>query len=267
MRKNKLNKKTEQTVKKSRAKYDCPEGIDGFLEKINRELLPKVYLPDVETILGENRIIYPPDVSDEEKLKLLYETKKKVLYDCYKDFNENCRNEIYGGERRQLPERPSVERYELGIAGLSAVLDNYKMFREQRNWLQSIARFFARLRAGDNFYEGKTEIETNDGEILKLPMLPPVPLSREGTIGKIDSEILKELDGCDLDRIRECVICSRLLWAENKNSFTCSSTCRNALRQRRHREKNKEKINAKRRDNYDRNKKLKEMRKKKNGTL
>lgn len=69
------------------------------------------------------------------------------------------------------------------------------------------------------------------------------------------------------DRFRMCEICNLIFWAENKNSFTCSETCRNALRQRRHREKNKEEINTKRRENYRRNKRLKAIKEKKNGTL
>lgn len=53
-----------------------------------------------------------------------------------------------------------------------------------------------------------------------------------------------------LDRIRSCEICSRIFWANRKDSDTCSPDCFNTLRQRRHREKNREEINAKRRENY-----------------
>jgi len=52
------------------------------------------------------------------------------------------------------------------------------------------------------------------------------------------------------ERIRSCEICLYVFWASYKNSLTCSESCRNALRQRKHRAKNKDAINAKRRENY-----------------
>lgn len=52
------------------------------------------------------------------------------------------------------------------------------------------------------------------------------------------------------ERIRSCEICSSVFWASYKNSVTCSESCLNALRQRKHRAKNKDSINAKRRKKY-----------------
>lgn len=52
------------------------------------------------------------------------------------------------------------------------------------------------------------------------------------------------------DRIRSCEICSRIFWANRKDSETCSPDCFNTLRQRRYRERNKEKVNRERRKNY-----------------
>lgn len=77
-----------------------------------------------------------------------------------------------------------------------------------------------------------------------------------GLIGKFDG-----------DRLRMCEICAKVFWAKYKNSVTCSKPCLNALRQRKHRQKNKEAINTKRREYYRQNKKLKAIKEKKNGTL
>ncbi len=95
----------------------------------------------------------------------------------------------------------------------------------------------------------KTTLKRDDDEQLQITGLAAL-------IGKFDAR-----------RLRLCEICKRIFWANYKNSFTCEKNCLNALRQRRHREKNKEEINTKRRDNYRQNKKLKEIRRIKNGTL
>jgi hypothetical protein len=51
-------------------------------------------------------------------------------------------------------------------------------------------------------------------------------------------------------RIRECVICEKVFWANRSDKITCSKPCGNILRQRAWRNRNSEEINAKRRSNY-----------------
>ncbi|MDQ3713850.1 MAG: hypothetical protein M3388_16745 [Acidobacteriota bacterium] len=256
MRKKKSDKNTEQPEKKSRAKYQCPIGLARFIEELHL-VFPKVDLRDKNVVFEENELPRRPDISEEERHNLLFERNKKVLEECVKDFDGDYArvlfSKFYPVWREANPDAPE---YYLKNLALFDALDAYEKFRELRGYLQSIARFFAQLRAGNIKRDNKREIETNDGKVLKFPD-PPGLLSREGTIGKIGSEIFETFIGLDLDRIRECGICSRIFWAKNKNSQTCSGPCRNALRQRKHRKKNKEKINADRRRNYQNKKNLK----------
>lgn len=76
-------------------------------------------------------------------------------------------------------------------------------------------------------------------------------LIMKGTIVKvIPSQFFLAIDGVDADRIRACKICNAVFWAIRKDSESCSPHCYNTLRQRLHREKNREIINERRRANY-----------------
>jgi hypothetical protein len=134
----------------------------------------------------------------------------------------------------------------------------YVQYCENRKDLRSIARFFSHLRSNDYQFASEDKLITTEGEEITLPIFG-VRLSREGTIGKVTNQVFQSYIGVDLDRVRACEICNRIFWAKNKKSETCSKPCLNALRQRRHRKTNKEAINKKRRDNYRRNKQLKQL--------
>lgn len=60
----------------------------------------------------------------------------------------------------------------------------------------------------------------------------------------------------EVRRIRLCDRCDKIFWAPNVNSRTCSKECRDALKQRKWRFRNREEYNLKRRENYSRNKQL-----------
>jgi hypothetical protein len=72
-----------------------------------------------------------------------------------------------------------------------------------------------------------------------------------------------------LDRLRSCVICQKVFWAQRIEALTCSQKCSNAFHQRKRREKDRDEINAKRRETYVSKKQLKlgKEKAKKNGTL
>ncbi len=113
--------------------------------------------------------------------------------------------------------------------------------------------------------ERKGELLPNHWLQFPLPISATIIRNEDGNLR--GSGLLGLIGTFKDSRLRRCVICSRIFWAENKNSSTEAETCRNALRQRRHRQKNKEEVNAKRRENYRQNKKLKQLKEKKNGTL
>jgi hypothetical protein len=68
-------------------------------------------------------------------------------------------------------------------------------------------------------------------------------------------------------RIRNCVICPKIFWANRIDKWTCSKTCGNTLRQRCWQMENKNEYNEKRRKNYAYKQNMKNQREKKNGNL
>lgn len=70
------------------------------------------------------------------------------------------------------------------------------------------------------------------------------------------------------ERIKSCGFCSRIFWAKRTDAEVCSKECSDKLSKKKYQARNKETLNEKRRANYNQNKKLKQMRSKKNnGTL
>jgi hypothetical protein len=51
-------------------------------------------------------------------------------------------------------------------------------------------------------------------------------------------------------RVRDCVVCEKVFWANRLDKITCSKPCGNVLRQRAWRNRNSKALNAKRRSNY-----------------
>lgn len=267
MRKKKDNSELEPKKKKSRAKYKCPDALGRFIGWDNA-------IPPNTELVGDWR----------EKFNEYYEKHKRNIASsdaralaCYRDTFDECLRhfseeakallkEYYFSEFVQ-PEFPEQNKEQLEIKILATVLDSwYPYYCQRRKDLRDIAKFFLHLRNKDCLAATDEEIKTKNGETIRLPVFK-IFLSREGTTGKAITPEYQAYIGADLDRIRACEICERIFWANYKNSYTCSQTCLNALRQRRHRKTNKEAINEKRRANYDRNKKLKEIKEKKNGNL
>ncbi len=63
------------------------------------------------------------------------------------------------------------------------------------------------------------------------------------------------------ENIRRCRVCNKLYWRRTRRSRTCGTNCSNAIINRDHRSANKDRINARRRENYDTKKKLAAARK------
>lgn len=230
MRKKKSNKKIEPKEKQSRAVYQRPTKVKELIEFLNSVPM-QLRLPDLEELGNEFEdflLTLPKKFVDQIKLKAL-----------------SVVNKVFS---------PQHEDYEKAI--LSNQKWEYQIFLNTRQDVRELVNSITLAR--------NNELSINEGVQLP-PLISQVKreISENGIYNAQLSGLDEVLNGVYLDRLRFCEVCSHIFWAENKNSFTCSETCRNALRQRKYRKKNKEDVNAKRRERYQQEKHKKELEKEK----
>jgi hypothetical protein len=271
MRRGKTHGQIELEKKQSRAKYKCSPELANIIDTIN--LVP----PLLET---QKRI----DISDKlrnhfgeqtlEELKEIYGVNfRKVIEKAFAEGFYPLSQNFQISLLKAILCEPNSIKYIIGAKELSGYsfafnVDNaYWRFIQLCKDFRGLVEYFTTLRKEGISAVGMYNVLSDVNTKPTLPLLT-VSLQAIGTIVQvIPSNLAKAIDGIDGDRLRACEICKRIFWANYKNSFTCSKPCLNALRQRRHRKTNKEAINAKRRENYRRNKKLQQIKEGKNGTL
>jgi hypothetical protein len=251
MRKKKSNLEIEPKEKKSRAKYKCPDEVQDLIDKVNLVPFPINMLNLEFEITHRTRILKEKNQDVTSQMVSGRETLIDCLKDLPEDFQDYIKSYCYASHL-----------FPIDISKVS-VLEAHRMTQEYI--------VFYQLRGETIYYARRLKSEKEE---TSYPEVWDVfPISASGVIRKDENgnNYVEGLAGVIHkiipDRFRMCEICNRIFWANYKNSFTCSMPCLNALRQRRHRKTNKEVINAKRRDNYRRNKKLKQLKEKKNGTL
>lgn len=252
MRKKKIDKEIEPQEKKSRAKYKCPPEVKPLIDLVNLVPFPKNMMQLDFEIQHRTRILREQTGDSNASVSI-----RDVLIECLEDLSEEFHNYLksfcYASWLRP------IDISKADFRDVHRLSQAYISFFRTHNETVAYAFRLKNDREG-NSYPNSWEIFPSraSGVILKDDK---GNIYLDGLAGVIHKIIP--------DRFRMCEICNRIFWAENKNSFTCSESCRNALRQRRHREKNKEEINAKRRKTYQSKKEQKQGKKrsKKNGTL
>jgi predicted nucleic acid-binding Zn ribbon protein len=261
--KKKKNKRISKTKKISRAKYQCPPRLAEIIYWSN--LVP----PNTDLELAsEIESQLDKKYSLEYGVESIKETDEKTFakflieyFDtCYKDFSESFKNE-FGRERFEviLNNNPSAEQLKTLQWLILESIQRYKTIREIRQNLYYFAEQLEERRTLLNpyFMDSFTFAPTTKNIEISI-------VKNEEQVEIVEVEMplqvfVDAIKGIYIDRLRLCVICSRVFWAKRKDSETCSVSCFNTLRQRRHRDRNKEALNAKRVENY----KYKKERKKK----
>lgn len=271
MRRNKINRQNELRGKQSRAKYKCPPELAKIIDTIN--LVPPI-LEMQESINLYDKLEKNFEKQTVEELKEIYgATFRDVIQRAFQECFYPLSQEFQTALLKSILSEPNSIKYIVGVKELSGYsfafnVDNaYWRFNRLRKDFQQLVDYFTALRKEGISSVGRFDVLSDYDTKPTLPRLTVSLQAIDTIIQVIPSNLAKAIDGIDGDRLRACEICHRFFWASYKNSFTCSKTCLNALRQRRHRKTNKEAINAKRRDNYRRNKKLKQIKESKNGTL
>jgi hypothetical protein len=236
---------------------------------------PEAYLPDFKTIETQHPYKEVSEVPFEEMCVLRTEAYEKMFNECYKQFSEEFKQgylqELLNNATREILEENSKHSHLDWSPAIyqKVILSHYENFRIRYNIFRDIAVFFSHLRKNDYQSANERELITPDGETFSLPIID-VRLVRNGTIGNIQQEVAEMFVGVDLDRIRACEICNRIFWAKREDSKTCSPKCFGVLRTRDYRkltDEEKAARKARRQANKEYKKKLKELRKNKNGTL
>lgn len=268
MQENKTSQEIQSNKTKSRAKYDCPPVLETLIYWANY-ILPDHPLPSID------------DFQEIALQKWLDKWIAEGLSDSLEEDDKDNRKKTM----QELRDSEIGQKYKklLGVMTITA-LESLGKEAEQfefsdfllmpdvidafisiyTNWNTDFSNLTTIAREIDSMRKGKQE-KLNLGKFW-IPVFPNITNDKKLKI-EPNTSLLDALNGIEADRLRICTICNKIFWAKNKNSETCSKTCLNALRQRRHREKNKEEINLKRRENYRLKKKLRQIKENKNGTL
>lgn len=112
------------------------------------------------------------------------------------------------------------------------LIETYSDFFSTRNKLRFVA-YGLHLKRG--FYLN------NYDYLNSRPIFYPLFVEREGGMFLIPDQKIECLFGVDLERLRICLLCEKIFWAERIDSWGCCSSHNLNLRQKRFRKTSKEK--------------------------
>lgn len=128
----------------------------------------------------------------------------------------------------------------------------YKDFRELWLKLRTLARLSTQIYSKTNLSPNK-EVSPNEKEMrhlrwsfeflrlrteeIKLEGKVSINVDDDGRVYLGKDRLTRAIEGIEIARLKECVICQRIFWAGRITQRCCSKQCANTLRVRRHREK------------------------------
>jgi len=235
MPKKKINKTIGTKEKQSRAKYQCPDGLEPLISDANYVLdrgeLPdiKVFTDAIESELTSEEL---DDFSDSEELFDLVATEiYRFLEEKFDRLGSQLFEEVFSKFNYLMSGEFTDHFYINSYIETKRNIDNLIKFAEGLNELRKGIR--AKHEVGH----------------LSLLVMPAI--TRDNKIAwKSNTNIRDITQGMEADRLRVCEVCNHIFWAYNKNSETCSKPCLNILRQRKYLKANKSLVNRKRRESY-----------------
>ncbi|HXH70429.1 MAG TPA: hypothetical protein VNI60_08880 [Pyrinomonadaceae bacterium] len=276
MRKKKSNLEFEPKEKKSRAKFQCPPELKLIID-LAASIPPNRVLPDWREVLAKHKQNnFPANYADwqpAQKRALKFSVLLNTYEECIQGLPEQLKSVLLFQSESNLITKLDIPLEEddkemkeaIRYLALINAFHLYEKFRQVRAELRGLVDFLTKYRKEESLLSVSEEL--SDPEELPKFEIKYTYDEHTESIKSQSFDLYGAIYKKNLNRLRACEICRLIFWANNKNSFTCSKSCLNALRQRRHREKNKEEINAKRRSNYQQKKKIEKIRRNKNGTL
>lgn len=260
MRKKEKQANSKQTNKRSRAKYECLPEIEALISLANGIPVDYEILLGFEDHFETIRSHYNLSTHFDKKTHedLLIATGDVMVSDityyepvgvaAYKsavkfsdlDLSMNLRHEAIFWLKFAAYYDTMIRNLKIFIT-LARKLDAVRKGKIKKSFIQMLDDF------GKNKNDKSFELPTI--EITVKPMI-----DSEGKLEIKIPAVFDVLNDINADRLRICEICNQIFWAKKKNSETCQKSCYNTLGQSRYRKKNREEINAKRRENYRRKK-------------
>ncbi len=223
-------------MQKIRLKIQKPsDDFFKFLETVN--LLHGWQLPSYSVLIEHFRYGNSGEAIWEAR-----DATQKILLETIKSHSEFCRYIFGQSPDEEISDDKFWERIRF-----------YETFRNDRETLLQTVEKLSNKSATEN--TGKTFIN-----IISAQVLIEVNPSGQLTFKNIG---FKNFENLDVRRFKVCPVCADIFWAFRSDKKACSK-CSIIYRQRVFQNKNKAAIKEKRRANYEQNKKLKELRKKKN---
>jgi hypothetical protein len=235
------SKKHYKNEKELSSKRKCPDKLNDLICRL-RIIPEKAVLPDygelrwdiassVRDYLREFGDISSPSIEERRRFDL--SESRRIFNQCFLDFSEEFKeNLLKTCKDRALEVYPNYDKWRLEMMAFGEAGYYHQSLYDLNVDFRAIANFFSHLRKGSYKFANETELVTSNGESIRLPLFT-IQLKREGTIGKVKSEISDAFHNVDLDRIRACEICDRIFWAKRTESSTCSPKHYEALKKRR----------------------------------
>ena len=123
--------------------------------------------------------------------------------------------------------------------------------------VSNIGHIFFDLRATRKILLRVIEmIKQSNGEVVRQSYAfedlgDPYTIVAEDKAVKVELHpAFNDLMGHDLAPLGVCIICGEIFWSKRRKSIACSKSCYSVLRQQLYRDRNRERINERRRENY-----------------
>lgn len=235
---------TEHSKTRSRVRYVCKPALEKLMDLMNL-IPPSQELKNTPEISRRGSINnYHPKGSPEW---LKEEQCQMIDFDNYVDcfpteFQDVIRAAGFQEENSLLAD---IRALPAGVSEEEA--PNYwprrvEIFHHQRRWYEDIRRIRTDLyrlaEIGENIHEyaGK-ELDI----VLGIFFIEYARLDQEGRIRRQPNKFAEVMEGVEVSRIRACLVCKKLFWANRKDKRCCTEEHSSIIRQRQSRINKKEK--------------------------
>lgn len=206
-----MDKRAENVKTRVRAKYFCKPELADLIQRAN---LIQETLCDLVSLRKRGR-----DDFENEMAQLIF----RLLADKY-------------GLILELREENRRFIHHLKMAFDSLILENSGATSDSLSEIREDYRNLKAFREIAKYFQDKNDGKDEFSQIMPALMVG-TRIADDNTLRLEQTDLMKIIDGVNLERIRSCEICQRIFWAKRIESQTCSKKCLNALGARKHRQK------------------------------
>jgi hypothetical protein len=239
------NKHNAVHTRPSRAKYTCKPELQKLFDWVN--LVPSdLDLKSIEELIGEERLVYRIGTPQAKEYQLrkakalityLKTLPQELLVSTFTLENLQALHDAYQESNKLVEQAHNPETKALRDKLESMLIQAFQI-EERRYWrLRTTRKTLYRLaEIGENAesYYGRKLEDVVIG--APLSFMEYAYLDENGIIRRSPNPFAETLEGVEVSRIRACLICRKLFWANRKDKRCCSEEHSRIIRQRQVRE-------------------------------